>query len=53
MNGLDPQELLSENPEARAVQMATLRDMVKDVEEDEVFQQILMNTRPNVSYFAG
>ncbi|XP_015791874.1 uncharacterized protein LOC107368544 isoform X2 [Tetranychus urticae] len=50
MNGLDPQELLSENPEARAVQMATLRDMVKDVEEDEVFQQILMNTRPNADY---
>lgn len=49
MNGLDPQELLSENPEARVAQLATFKDMVKDVEEDEVFQQIVMHKRPKVS----
>lgn len=47
--GIDPNELLSENPDAQYAQLQTLKDLIRDVEEDEVFQQIYANSRPEVS----
>ena len=39
---------MSENPSAQMAQLQTLQDLMKDVEEDEIFQKIYANTRPEV-----
>ncbi|XP_074601897.1 uncharacterized protein LOC141855680 [Brevipalpus obovatus] len=44
--GLNPEEILSQDPSAQMAQIHTLKDLIKDVEEDEIFQQIYANTRP-------
>lgn len=50
MNGIDPNDLLSDRPEARVTQFQTLNDIVRDVEADQVYRSI-QRTRlssPNV-----
>lgn len=49
INGIDPDTILSQKPEARMTQLQTLYDLMKDVEEDEVFQEIVRSTKPEVS----
>ena len=47
--GLNPEEFLSNKPEARVTQIQTLADIAKDVEADEVYRSIMKNSlTPNV-----
>ncbi|XP_015782992.1 uncharacterized protein LOC107360786 [Tetranychus urticae] len=38
--GLDPNQLLSTKPEARVTQLQTLKDLISDVENDDVYQSV-------------
>ncbi|KAI1305839.1 hypothetical protein HDE_01338 [Halotydeus destructor] len=41
--GLDPNVLLSDRPEARITQLQTLRDLVQDIENDQVYNTVTRN----------
>lgn len=41
INGLDVQQLLSNEPEAKVTQLHTLQDILSEAEDDEVFQTIV------------
>ncbi|KAI1295681.1 Uncharacterized protein HDE_05382 [Halotydeus destructor] len=45
MMGIDERQFLSDTPQARAARVQTLRDMLKDVESDDVFRQIARSTQ--------
>ncbi|RWS05082.1 hypothetical protein B4U79_08841 [Dinothrombium tinctorium] len=38
--GLDPKEFLSEKPEAEVTRLQTLKDIIEDVEDDEVYRSV-------------
>lgn len=43
--GLNEKQLLGDAPQAKAAQLQTLRDMIKDVESDDVFRTIVRSTQ--------
>jgi len=46
--GLDQKQFLGDTPQAKEARLQTLRDMLKDVESDEVFRSIVRSTQVSV-----
>ncbi|XP_067124246.1 uncharacterized protein [Centruroides vittatus] len=52
LTGVDPKEILSDTQEARLKQLQTLRDIIEDVEADDVYQSV-MRCMPSTSAEPG